>query len=234
MWFCNSFILIGIIFYFYCVVLKITYVVSKHCQVDLELIYNPVVLKLHMEIKGISSTSVKMNCDIYQSKVKQNGANFDTSPASLPSLRARVNCTIKDATIKDTTKKDAAIKDVTIKGAITKDATIKDATIKDATIKIGALMNQMNSRRADDNYDNNNPAAGPEEDAECLPLHIALRCDGNLCWTWWGHVKVEGGGDLSAARSMIGYVTGANHVVGRICSLLSIQEGHSHHHHKWQ
>jgi hypothetical protein len=192
-----------------------------------------------IEIKEISSTSVKMNCDIYQSKVKQNGVNFDTLQVSLPSLKARVSCT-KDATIKDATVKDATIKDVTIKGATIKDATIKDATIKDATIKdatikIGALMNQMNSRRADDiNYNDTDLAAGPEEDAECLPLHIAFRCNGNSCWSWWGRVGVGGGGDLSTARSMTGHVTGTNRVIGLIRSLLLIREGHSCHPHEQQ
>jgi hypothetical protein len=91
----------------------------------------------------------------------------------------------------------STIKDVTIIGATIKDETIKDATIKGATIKIGALMNQINSLCADDNYDNDNndPTASPEEDAECLPLHIAFRCDGNSHWLWWGHVEVGGGGD---------------------------------------
>jgi hypothetical protein len=116
--------------------------------------------------------------------MKQNGVNFDTSRGVTPLCRARVNCTIKDATIKD-----ATIKDVTIKGA-----TIKDATIKDANMKIGALMNQMNSRRADDNYDSNNPTASQEEDTERVPLHITFRCDANLHWSWWGHMEGGEGG----------------------------------------
>jgi hypothetical protein len=137
--------------------------------------------------------------------------------ASLSSLTARVICTIKNATIEDATIKDATIKDVTRKVA-----TIKDATINDATIKIGALMNQMNSRCADNNYDNDDPAVVPEEDPERLPTLIAFRCDGNLRWLWWEDVEVGGGGDLSAARSMIGHFTGANFIIGLICSLLSI------------
>jgi hypothetical protein len=95
-------------------------------------------------------------------------------------------------------------------------------------------MNQMNSRRADNDYDDDNPTTGPGEDAEHLPVQIVFRCDGNLHWLWWGHMEVGGGGDLSTARSMIGHVTGANHAVILICSLLLIWEGPGHCHHKQQ
>jgi hypothetical protein len=101
-----------------------------------------------------------MNCDIYQSKVKQNGVNFNTLRGIPPLSQSNGELYHKRCNHKRCNHKRCNHKRCNIEGA-----TIKDATIKDAIIKIGAIINQMNSRRADNNYNNNDPAAGLEEDA---------------------------------------------------------------------